>query len=145
MLYDQLSKKNNLKVQCPEGCETPGLEWFDEICQYKLEIKKKMKNEDNHNTAKEDSKNIIEKINDKFKEGKIAFLFYILTQHKPNGLEDDLKFENEEQLKNLYKENEKKFMKKLRKLYNPMRYKGDKEQQIHYIMQEISIKLNSLN
>jgi len=147
--YDALLKMIesciNLKVQCPEGCETPGLEWFDEICQYKLEIKEKMKNEDNNNTAKEDSKNIIEKINDKFKEGKIAFLFYILTQHKPNGLEDDLKFENEEQLKNLYKENEKKFMKKLRKLYNPMRYKGDKEQQIHYIMQEISIKLISLN
>ena len=147
--YDALLKMIesciNLKVYCPEGCETPGLDWFDEICKYKLEIEEKIKNGDNNKKVKEDAKSIIEKINDKFKEGKIPFLFYILTQHKPNGLEDDLKFDNEEQLNKLYKENEKKFMKKLRKLYNPMRYKGDKEQQIHCIMQEISIKLNSLN
>ena len=38
-------------------------------------------------------------------------------------------------------------MKKLRKLYNPQQYKGDKmqEQITHCIMQEISMKLNSLD
>jgi molecular chaperone DnaK (HSP70) len=147
--YDALLKMIdsciNLKVLCPEGCETPFLDWFDEICKYKLEIEEKKEKGGDKDTVKEDSKSIIEKINDKFKEGKIPFLFYILTQHKPNGLEDELKFDNEEQLKNLYKENGKKFMKRLRKLYNPMRYKGDKEGQIHYIMQEISIKLSDLN
>ena len=35
-------------------------------------------------------------------------------------------------------------MKKLRKLYNPVRYMGNKENElkIHSIMQEISMKLN---
>ena len=163
--YDTLLKMIesclNLKAECPEEYEKPnlnqiiekslpkkkilGLYWTDEICKYKMEINEKIKNGDDNKKVKEDSKNIIEAINDKFKEGKIAFLFYILTQHEPNGLEDDLKFDNEEELNSFYKKNEKKFMKKLRKLYNPMRYKGDKEQQIHYIMQEISKKLNSLN
>ena len=123
--YDALLKMIdsciNLKVLCPEGCETPFLDWFDEICKYKLEIEEKKAKGGDKDTVKEDSKSIIEKIDDKFKEGKIPFLFYILTQHKPNGLEDELKFDNEEQLKNLYKENGKKFMKRLRKLYNPMR------------------------
>ena len=147
--YDALLKMIdsciNLKLECPEGCETSFLDWFDDICKYKLEIEEKKAKGDDKEIVKEDSQNLIEKLNDKFKEGKIPFLFYILTQHKPNGLGDDLKFDNEEQLSNYYKKNEKKFMKNLRKLYNPMRYKGDKEQQIHYIMQEISIKLNSLN
>ena len=37
-------------------------------------------------------------------------------------------------------------MKKLRRLYNPIRYKGNKEeeQKLHSIMQEISMKLNDL-
>ena len=152
--YDALLKMIecciNLKLKCPKGCERSDLSWFDEICKYKIEIEDKINNalenpKEEEKKIKEDSKEIIEKINDKFKEGKIAFLFYILTKHKPNGLEDNLKFNNEEQLDKLYQENRTKFMKKIRKLYNPMRYKGDKEQQIHIIMQEISIKLNSLN
>ena len=159
--YDTLLKMIesclNLKAECPEEYEKPNLnqiktkclskslDWTDEICKYKMEINEKIKNGDDNKKVKEDSKNIIEAINDKFKEGKIAFLFYILTKHEPNGLDDDWKFDNEEQLNSFYKKNEKKFMKKLRILYNPYRYNGDKEQQIHYIMQEISKKLNSFN
>ena len=75
------------------------------------------------------------------------FLFYILSKHKPNGLDNNLIFDNQESLEFAYNSNAKHFMKKLRKLYNPMRYKGDKEeeQKIHLIMQEISMLLNNLN
>ena len=40
-----------------------------------------------------------------------------------------------------------KFMKKLRRFYNPVRYKGNKEeeQKMHSIMQEISMKLNAFD
>ena len=70
--------------------------------------------------------------------------FYILSAHKPNGLENDMIFANKNDLKVAFESNQKKFMKKLRRLYNPMRYKGnkDEEQKIHSIMQEISMKLN---
>ena len=39
-----------------------------------------------------------------------------------------------------------KFLNKLSRFYNPQRYKGDKfeERKIHYIMREISKKLNLL-
>ena len=62
-------------------------------------------------------------------------------------MDSSFRFDNPENLESAYKLNSKQFMKKLRKLYNPMRYKGDKEedQKIHLIMQEISMKLNSLN
>ena len=55
-------------------------------------------------------------------------------------------FNNIEDLRNAYNSNSKKFMKKLRKLYNPMRYKGKKEEELkrHSIMQEISMKLNDI-
>lgn len=47
--YDALLKMIdsciNLKVLCPEGCETPFLDWFDEICKYKLEIEEKKQKE----------------------------------------------------------------------------------------------------
>ena len=38
-------------------------------------------------------------------------------------------------------------MKKLRRLYNPVRYKGKKEEdlKLHSIMQEISMKVNELD
>jgi hypothetical protein len=43
--YDTLLKMIedciNLKVLAPEGCCTPNLEWFDEICKIKTEIEQK--------------------------------------------------------------------------------------------------------
>ena len=55
-------------------------------------------------------------------------------------------FNNIDELKNHYDSNEKKFLKQLRKLYNPTRYIGDKEEQrkIRLIMREIQTKINSL-
>ena len=84
------------------------------------------------------------KLDTKFKQGKISFFFYILSEHPPNGLDIDFIFNNPRDLENAYNSNKKKFMKKMRRLYNPMRYKGDKEeeQKLHAIMQEISMKLN---
>jgi tetratricopeptide (TPR) repeat protein len=140
-----------LKVQVPEGCGAMDLEWFTEICEIKEEILEKQKEakekpKEAENKIKKDLKDIIDKIDNEFKKGKINFFFYILSQHKPNGLEDDMIFNTQNELKISYDSNQKKFMKKLRRLYNPMRYKGDKEeeQKIHSIMQEISMKLNDL-
>ena len=140
-----------LKVQVPEGCGAEDLDWFTEICKIKEEIVEKQKNakekpKEAETKIKNELKDIIDKIETEYKKGKINFFFYILSQHKPNGLGDDMIFNDQNSLKNSYDSNQKKFMKKLRKLYNPMRYKGDKEedQKIHSIMQEISIKLNEL-
>ena len=53
-------------------------------------------------------------------------------------------FETKQRLEDYYYQDPKKFMKKMRRLYNPMRYKGDKEeeQKTHAIMQEIQKLLN---
>ena len=140
------------KVQAPRGCDAPDLEWFDEICSIKNEIEEKKKNEKDNpyeakNQIKQGLKEILEKINDQFKLGKIEFFFYILANHKPVGLENEFIFNSKEDLEKAYYSNKKKFMKKLRRFYNPMRYKGDKEeeQKLHTIMQEISMKLNDLD
>ena len=142
----------DLKLQVPKSCINTDLGWFDQICKYKIEIEEIIDNKDNNPKGqdlklKEGLKDMIDKINDKYKESKISFLFYILTNHKPNGLDTNLIFDNLKILETAYKSDSKHFMKKLRKLYNPMRYKGDKEeeQKIHLIMQEISILLNKLN
>ena len=151
--YDTLLKMIDdcikLKVQVPKGCGAPDLEWFNEICEIKTEIEEKKKKEkENPKSAemkiKQDLKDIIEEIDNKYKQGKINFFFYILTEHKPNGLDDDFTFTNPRELENTFNSDEKKFMKKIRKLYNPIRYKGNKEeeQKRHSIMQEISMKLN---
>ena len=91
-------------------------------------------------------KDIIEEIDSKFKQGKINFFFYILTEHMPIGLEGNFIFNNPRELENAYNFNKKKFMKTLRRLYNPVRYKGKKEEdlKLHAIMQEICMKLNDL-
>ena len=151
--YDTLIKMIddciNLKINVPEGCGTPNLEWFDEICKIKTEIEQKQLNEKENpkeveKKIKEKLSDIITEIDNKFKQGKISFFFYILTEHPPNGIDSDFIFSNPRELENSYNSNKKKFMKKLRRLYNPMRYKGNKEeeQKLHSIMQEISMKLN---
>ena len=152
--YDTLLKMIDdciqLKVLVPKGCCSTDLDWFDEICVIKREVEeKKKKAKENPKEAekliKQELKDIIDKIDNKFKQGKINFFFYILSEHKPNGLEDDFIFNNPRDLENTYNSNKKKFMKKLRRLYNPIRYKGnkDEEQKLHSIMQEISMKLNN--
>ena len=154
--YDALLKmiENSieLKLQVPKSCITTDLEWFAEISKYKLEIEEKIEKtkenpKEQDHKLKEGLKDIVEKINNKLKEGKISFLFHILTNHKPNGLDNNFIFENQEALEFAYNSNSKHFLKKLRKLYNPMRYKGDKEeeQKTHLIMQEISMLLNNIN
>ena len=154
--YDALLKmiesSIELKLQVPKSCITTDLGWFDEICKYKLEIEEKIENTKNNPKEQDQKLKIfleekINKLNVKFKEGTISFLFYILSEHKPNGLDSSFIFKDQKSLEDAYNSNSKNFLKKLRKLYNPMRYKGDKEeeQKIHIIMQEIAMKLNSLN
>ena len=148
MIEDSIS----LKLTVPEGCGTPNLKWFDEICKIKVEILEKEKLEKLNpkyleQELLENMKDIFDEIENKFKEGKIEFFFYILSLHPPNGLENDLIFNNINELEKAFNLNKKQFMKKLRKLYNPLRYKTDKEEgkKIHLIMQEISMKLNNIN
>jgi hypothetical protein len=75
------------------------------------------------------------------------FFFYILKYQKPTGLDDSFIFETTYKLENVYNQDPKKFMKKMRRLYNPVRYKGDKEeeQKLYTIMQEIQKLLNDLD
>ena len=151
--YDTLLKMIEdcvqLKVQVPEGCEAQNLDWFDEICDIKTEIEEKQKNakenpknEEQH--IKKGLKEILDKLDEMYQQGRISFFFYILSEHKPIGLENDFVFKNPLELEKVYENDKKKFMKKLRRLYNPVRYKGNKEeeQKIYSIMQEISMKLN---
>ena len=115
----------------------------------KLEIEKKIEQEkinpkQQEQKLKQELKYTLDEINCYYKKGKLEFLFYILKYHKPIGLEDDFVFDSKEKLGEAYFQDAKKFMKKMRRLYNPVKYKGDKdeEQKIHVIMQEIQKLLN---
>ena len=141
-----------LKFEVPGGCDSPNFNWFNEICSYKNEIEENKKilkespKEEEEKLKKELSK-VIDNINNKFEKGIIPFFYYILSKHEPNGLEDDFFFNNEVELKEYYNShNKRQFINKLRRLYNPQRYKGDKkeERKSHIIMNEISKKLNSI-
>jgi hypothetical protein len=92
-------------------------------------------------------KNIFEEINNKFNEGEIKFFSFILSKYKPNGLDENFTFKNISSLKEAYNSNKNRFIKKLNKLYNPQRFRGNKkeERKTHLIMREISTKLNSIN
>ena len=155
--YDALLKMIDdcisLKLDVPQGCgsrvEGPQLEWFNEICKIKQEIEKKKEQlklnpKEDENKIKEELKYTLDEINFYYQKGKIDFFFYVLKYHKPIGLDDDYIFQTRGQLENKYYEDTKKFLKKMRRLYNPVRYKGDKEeeQKRHAIMQEIQKLLN---
>ena len=155
--YDALLKMIDdcisLKLDVPQGCgsrvEGPQLEWFNEICKIKQEIEKKKEQlklnpKEDENKIKEELKYTLDEINFYYHKGKIDFFFYVLKYHKPIGLDDDYIFQTRGQLENKYNEDTKKFLKKMRRLYNPVRYKGDKEeeQKRHAIMQEIQKLLN---
>ena len=126
--------------------------WFKEICQYKKEIIEKQEKMKNNPKEEEielnnELKYIFEEINNKFNEGEIKFFSFILSKYKPNGLDENFTFKNISSLKEAYNSNKNRFIKKLNKLYNPQRYKGNKkeERKTHLIMREISTKLNSIN
>ena len=155
--YDALLKMIDdcisLKLDVPQGCgsrvEGPQLEWFNEICKIKQKNKKKKEQlklnpKEDENKIKEELKYTLDEINFYYQKGKIDFFFYVLKYHKPIGLDDDYIFQTRGQLENKYYEDTKKFLKKMRRLYNPVRYKGDKEeeQKRHAIMQEIQKLLN---
>ena len=155
--YDALLKMIDdcisLKLDVPQGCgsrvEGPQLEWFNEICKIKQEIEKKKEQlklnpKEDENKIKEELKYTLDEINFYYQKGKIDFFFYVLKYHKPIGLDDDYIFQTRGQLENKYYEDTKKFLKKMRRLYNPVRYKGDKEeeQKLFVIMQEIQKLLN---
>ena len=150
ILLNMIEKCMELEMKVKD--EYPNLQWIDEIKRYKREIEDKLirikeNPKEEEIELKKELKYILEKINKKFEEGKIKFFFYILYEHKPNGLDENMIFKNEKDLEYAYNSDKKGFLKKLRKLYNPIRYRGDKKEDriIHSIMQEISIKLNSLN
>ena len=87
--YDTLLKMiedcEKLKLQVPEGCCAMDLDWFNEIMKIKIEIEEK-KNKTKENPKEEEmerkkqSKDIIDKIEQKYKEGKyISFFIYYLS------------------------------------------------------------------
>ena len=158
--YDALLKMIDdcisFKLDVPQGCgvntEAPQLLWFKEICDIKQEIEQKqaeakLNPKQEENKIKENLKYTLDEINAYYKKGKIQFFFYILKYQKPTGLDDSFIFETTDRLENVYNQDPKKFMKKMRRLYNPVRYKGDKEeeQKLYTIMQEIQKLLNDLD
>ena len=149
MIEDCISLKLDVPRGCGEQTEEPQLLWFKEICDIKLEIEKKQAQakinpKEEENKIKEELKNTLEEINAYYNKGKIDFFFYILKYQKPIGLTEDLTFKTRKDLEDAYNQEPKKFLKKLRKLYNPVRYKGDKEegQKLYIIMQEIQKLIN---
>ena len=149
MIEDCISLKLDVPQGCGEQTEEQQLLWFKEICDIKLEIEKKKDEAKNNpkeqeNKIKEELKPTLNEINSYYKMGRFDFFFYILKYQKPIGLKDDLTFKTRKELEDAYNQEPKKFMKKLRKLYNPVRYKGDKEeeQKRFVIMQEIQKLLN---
>ena len=149
MIEDCISLKLDVPRGCGEQTEEPQLLWFKEICDIKLEIEKKQAQakinpKEEENKIKEELKTTLEEINAYYNKGKIDFFFYILKYQKPIGLTEDLTFKTRKDLEDAYNQEPKKFIKKLRKLYNPVRYKGDKEegQKLYVIMQEIQKLIN---
>ena len=126
--------------------------WFNEINKYKREIEKKKKNSndiDEDKDIKEElrKKNIFKKIDDYYDKGEIEFFYYILKNHKPIGLEQSISFNTKKDILNEFNSDNRKFMNKIIKLYNPQKYKGDKleSRKQHLIMQYIAKKLNVLD
>ena len=149
--YSLTPKENN---ESNKSIKNPfsGPAWYKEICEIKSEIeqkKEKAKNnpKEQENKIKEELKDILDELNNYYKKGRTEFLFYILKNHEPNGLEQNYNFESIEKLKELYYQNPNKFVKKMRKYYNPTRYIGDKEEdkKKYVIMQEIIKFLNEFD
>ena len=140
----------NLKLHSPQGCGSPELKWFLDICNIKQEIEKQKKilEEDplyDNNFLKNVTAPIINEIDREYDKGKISFFFYILSNHKPNGLNDKYKFQNCSELENVYNNNKKQFIDYLKKRYHPSRYTGNKkdDRKKKYIMRQIFLKLES--
>ena len=151
--YDSLLKNANesieLRVQVPMGCGAPDQPWFNEICNLEIEIEeKKSEYEKNPETKERENKNkeILELIDQKFNEGKINFFYYILKEYPPNELPDYLKFDNCQLLEDDYDADPKRFLKELKRLYNPLRFQNTKDKDIekYIITEEIWTKLSNL-
>ena len=155
----------DLKLNVPKGCNTVD-PWFQEICNYKLEIEEKIKEieknpQEKENKIKEQIKDKLERIEEEYNkiilkksefdptfyiynDRMLDFIFFILSEHKPRGLKKEFNCNNKEELRIIYNLKKEKLMKELRKKYNTQRYKGDKEDERkeYYIMESISSKLN---
>ena len=152
--YDTLLKMiNNCideKKLVDKGNTNRRFNWFNEILKYQREIEEKIKlkdsQQDEDEKIKKDSEiiKIMNKIDNVYNKGKIDFFYYILNNHKPNGVEKYFSFSNKKELENSFIKNKKDFLNKLIRLYNPQKYKGNKleERKIHYIMQDICKKIN---
>ena len=95
----------DLKLNIPKGCNTMD-PWFQEICNYKLEIEEKIKEieknpQEKENKIKEQIKDELEKIEEEFnkvlkksdfdtyKDKMFDFIFFILSEHKPRALREE--------------------------------------------------------
>ena len=150
--YDKLLEMiNDCEKLKNESRNIINAQWYNELCEIKAQIKEKQKIEKenpkaNENKIKLQIKEILEKIENKFNEGIIIFLFYILHEHEPNGLKKEYIFKNWKDLQDYYNSNKLRFLNDLKKLYHPIRYRGKKEndQKKYFIMKKISFKLNSI-
>ena len=164
-MLEKIEECIDLKLNVPKGCNTVG-PWFQEICNYKLEIEEKIKEieknpQEKENKIKEQIKDKLERIEEEYNkiilkksesdptfyiynDRMLDFIFFILSEHKPRGLKKEFNCNNKEELRIIYNLKKEKLMKELRKKYNTQRYKGDKEDERkeYYIMESISKKLN---
>ena len=123
--------------------------WFNEIIKYKIQIEEKNENSRDENEDEEIIASLAKTfraLDEKFEKGEIDFFFYIIKNHKPNGLEQYFSFNSKRDIEKFYNENRRKFLNKIIRLYNPQRYRGNtlEARKIHHIMQNISQKLNFL-
>ena len=164
-MLEKIEECIDLKLNVPKGCNTVD-PWFQEICNYKLEIEEKIKEieknpQEKENKIKDQIKDKLERIEEEYNkiilkksesdptfyiynDRMLDFIFFILSEHKPRGLKKEFNCNNKEELRIIYNLKKEKLMKELRKKYNTQRYKGDKEDERkeYYIMESISKKLN---
>ena len=151
--YDKLLKiaedSINLKAQAPEGCETPQ-PWFDDLCKLKLEIEEKIKKKEKNQLISDNEIDISEdaiKIDDEFKKkNKFEFIYFVLKNYEPNGLKEEDKYKSVDDVKNAYNIKPKKFLNKIRKYYDPIKYNGNKKEDKikKKIMEKVAMNINKL-
>ena len=134
-----------LKALVPEGCQSPQ-KWFNELCDIKLKVEEKKIGKENNGEEIDittDKKRIKEAFDTK---DKFGFVFYVLKNYEPNGLKEEHKFKDVEELKHNCEVNSKRFWKNIVKYYDPNRYEGTtREAKVKKKkMEEIAMKINKL-